>query len=197
MLENLTQLVNGVAQTLATKIAGMATVSAFPQIGKRIRLPALLIDIDQLEPGEDPGTGELAMKASIQAYIVVDPVVGNAQALVKELAARVAMAGIHENWGVPVAPAKLVQIGDASFRPELNGYETWLVEWTNDIRLGTEIDWQTYADPASSRIFDSLEGKAPASAYPVTEVVWGIWPDVGVGHEQDYRTPTEIISELN
>lgn len=196
MLDNLTQLVNGVAQTLAGKISGMATVAAFPQIGKRIRLPAILIDIDQLDPDNDPGTGELALKASVQAYIVVDPAVGNPLALVKELAARVAVAGTHENWGVPVAPAKLIQLGDASFRPELLGYETWLVEWTNDIRLGAEIDWQTYADPESNLIFDSLTGKAPAGAYPVSEVVFGIWPDVGNGHEQDYRPPAEVLSEL-
>lgn len=196
MLENLTQLVNGVAQTLATKIAGMATISAFPDIGKRIRLPALLIDIDQLEPGDDPGTGELALKASIQCYVVIDPTAGNAQALVKDLAARVAVAGMNENWGVPVAPARLVQIGDASFRPELNGYEVWLVEWSNDIRLGSEIDWQTYADPTSYRVFDSLEGRADSGIFPISEVVFGVWPDVGQGHEQDYRSPSEVISEL-
>lgn len=196
MLENLTQLVNGVAQTLSVKITGMATISAFPDIGKRIRLPALLIDIDQLEPGDDPGTGELALKVSIQCYVVIDPTAGNAQALVKDLAARVAVAGMNENWGVPVAPAKLIQLGDASFRPELLGYETWLVEWTNDIRLGAEIDWQTYADPESNLIFDSLTGRAPAGAYPVSEVVFGIWPDVGTGHEQDYRPPAEVLSEL-
>lgn len=195
MLENLAQLVNGVAQTLAEKVPGMATISAFPDIGRRIKLPAILIDIDQLEPDDDPGTGELALQATIQAFVVVDPTAGNAQALVKDLAARVAVAGMNENWHVPATPAKLIQIGDASFRPELNGYEVWLVEWTNNIRLGSEIDWQTYADPASKRVFDSLEGLAGEGIYPVREVVFGIWPDVGPGHEPDYMPLGAILNE--
>ncbi len=44
-----------------------------------------------MEPGHDPSTGETALVVRMQARVVIDPNLADADMLVRELAARVAI----------------------------------------------------------------------------------------------------------
>ena len=54
-----------------SEIIGIQHCGAFPRRRDDIRLPAILIDLVELEPGSDPGTGELALIAHFEARILV------------------------------------------------------------------------------------------------------------------------------
>ncbi|GAA5785106.1 hypothetical protein [Chitiniphilus shinanonensis] len=57
--------------------------------------------------------------------------------------------------------AQFAQAGEDAFKPDLNGYLVWLVEWTHEIHLG-ELAWP-YPDQTG------------------IQVLFGIAPDVGAG----------------
>lgn len=137
MLDNLAQLHTAVVGGMRTKLIGIPTVDAYPIIHKRIHLPAVLVELSEMEPGADPGTGETALIGRFQARAIVDPNAADAEMQVRELAARIAVAITHETWGLDVSIAQLVQIGDDAFKPELDGYLVWVVEWTHEFHLGT------------------------------------------------------------
>lgn len=53
---------------------------------------------------------------------MVDPNRPQAALSVCELAAQVAVALTHEQWGLPITQAKLSRMGEALIKPDLEGY---------------------------------------------------------------------------
>ncbi|WGS51754.1 hypothetical protein LFL96_04910 [Paraburkholderia sp. D15] len=153
---------------LRERLPDVPAIDAYPRIGKRIPTPCIAIEMSEMEPGHDPGNGQTSLIGRFQARAIVDPLGPHADLAVRQLAARIACAVQGETWGVPVTPAKLVQIGDDPFKPELDAYLVWLVEWTHEFDLGDV----TQPFPGSGAV-----------------VVWGVDPETGNGHEADYREP--------
>lgn len=166
MLDNLAQLHAPIVDGLRAKLAGVPTVEAYPATQRRIRLPAVLIELAEMEPGTDPGTGETALVGRFQARAIVDPSQAGADLVVRELAARIAVGLTHATWGLEITPAQLVQIGEDSFKPELDAYLVWVVEWTHEFHLG-DMAWP-YPDESG------------------LTVVLGVYPETGAGKETSY-----------
>lgn len=166
MLENLAQLHAAIVAGLRDKLKGVPTVDAYPVIQRRIHLPAVLVELAEMEPGDDPGTGETALVGRFQARAIVDPNHACAALLVRELAARIAVAITHETWGLPIGVAQLVQIGEDAFKPELDGYIVWVVEWTHEFHLGETV-WP-YPDESGLTI------------------MLGMYPETGAGKQGSY-----------
>lgn len=166
MTTSLAQIHAAIVAGLRTKLAGIPTVEAYPVIERRIHLPAVLVELAEMEPGDDPGTGETALKGRFQARAIIDPNLAGADMQVRELAARIAVAITHETWGLGISTADLVQIGEDAFKPELDGYLCWMVEWTHEFHLGATA-WPYPDDTGLS-------------------IMLGIYPDTGTGNEVDY-----------
>lgn len=166
MLDNLAQLHAAIVAGLRAKLNGVPTVDAYPVIQRRIHLPAVLVELAEMEPGDDPGSGETALIGRFQARAIIDPIQANADMQVRELAARIAVAITHETWGQEIGIAKLVQIGEDAFKPELDGYMVWVVEWTHEFHLG-ESAWP-YPDESG------------------LTVMLGMYPETGTGNEASY-----------
>jgi hypothetical protein len=95
-----------------------------------------------LEPGKDPGTEELALRARFEARVVVDGTVENSSIVVRSLAAEVARVVSKNTWNVKnIAPGEFLSAEVDNFRPELDAYLVWLVEWTHELHLGKSI-WE-------------------------------------------------------
>ena len=139
MIDSLAQLHTAIVSGLRAKLDGVPTVEAYPVLQRRIGLPAVLVELAEMEPGNDPGNGATALIGRFQARAIVDPNAAQADLQVRELAARVAVALTHETWGLPITMASLVQIGDDAFKPELDGYLVWVVEWTHEFHLGEAV----------------------------------------------------------
>ena len=166
MLDNLAQLHSAIVDGLRAKLDGIPTVDAYPVIRRRVQLPAVLVELSEMEPGKDPGTGETALVGRFQARAIVDPNLTAADMQVRELAARIAVAITHETWSLPIGSARLVQVGEDAFRPELDGYMVWVVEWTHEFHLGATV-WP-YPDETG------------------LTVMLGLYPETGAGRENRY-----------
>lgn len=165
MLDNLAQLHTAIVHGLQAKL-GVQTVDAYPVIRRRIVLPAVLVELSEMGPGRDPGTGETALVATFQARAIVDPNLPDADVQVRELAAHIAVAITHETWGLDVSIAQLVHMGEDAFKPELDSYMSWVVEWTHEFHLG-ESAWPYPDDTALT-------------------IMLGMYPETGATHEDDY-----------
>jgi len=142
------------------------TADAPPQTQRALRVPAVYLEIDSIEPLQEAGDSRLLADLRWQARCLVDPNQPRADLLVRALAARVAVA-LHEIRR-PIAGhghIRLVQATDDAFRPEVDGYVVWVVEFSIEIALG--------------------ELEPPG--IPPSEIYVGIDPKIGAGHENDYE----------
>lgn len=164
MLDSLEQLHAAMIAKLREKLPSIANVDEYPVIKRKIQIPAVLVELSELTPGDDSGTGTTAFIGRFQARAIVDPNQTKAELVVRELAARVAVAVKHETWGIEVSAAEIVgDITEDSFKPDLDGYLVWLVEWTHQFELGDE-SWP-YPDETGQTIMigiypDTGDGKA-------------------------------------
>jgi hypothetical protein len=163
-LQSIEQLHEAIRGGLAARLAGVPTVLHYPPSEATLALPAVLVELAALRPGRDPGTGETALLARFTARLIVDAAGAKAALALRELAARLALSLQHENWGLPVGMAQLLQAGAAA-TPAAGRLE-WQLEWTHEFELG-----------------------APAWPYPDSsrqQLMLGLDPDTGLGHKPLY-----------
>ncbi|SEN18889.1 hypothetical protein SAMN04487857_111110 [Pseudomonas sp. ok272] len=171
---SLDQLYDAIEQHLQAHLPGVEAVAFWPQIEENqgIPLPSVFLELTQMEPAQDIGTGETALKCTIEARIIVDPIRSAHHQQAMQLASQLAVLLRAQSWGLAVDPAEFVQATQDWTRPELDGYTVWLVEWTQTVYLGTE-QW-------------------PWPDQPPGTLVFGFNHDTGPGHEADYIKPEEL-----
>lgn len=136
MSVNLVALHEAILAGLAAGFPDVPQVAAYPDIRRRVAaLPAILVELSDLEPGADPGTGEAGLIGRFQARVIVDPNRRDAQMQVRQLAARLTACLRDADWGLPVGVARFVQAGEDAFNPDLDGYIVWLVDWTHEFSV--------------------------------------------------------------
>lgn len=125
---------------LKEEISAIQTCEIYPAIRKELLAPAVFVELVSLESGKDPGTEELALKARFEARIVIDSTIENAPIIVRTLAAEVAKVVNKNTWNVKnVSPGEFISGGGDDFRPELDAYLVWMVEWVHTIHVGRSI----------------------------------------------------------
>jgi len=142
------------------------TADAPPQTQRALRVPAVYLEIDSIEPLQEAGDTRLLADLRWQARCLVDPNLPRADLLVRALAARVAVA-LHEiRRPIPGhGHIRLVNATDDAFRPEVDSYIVWVVEFNMELALG------------------ELE---PPGITP-SEIHVGIDPKIGTNHIDDYE----------
>jgi len=161
----ITELHNAILTEITSKITGIETSGFYPKLRTAIKTPAVFIDLASMEPGTDPGTGELALIARFEARVVL----GNNDTAclnVRELAAEVARVINKNSFGLNVKAAALVSITPDHFRPDIDAFEIWMVEWQHEIHIGQSV-------------WDGV-GIIPE------EIYLGYVPFVGTGNEDKY-----------
>ncbi|MEW8420079.1 MAG: hypothetical protein AB2690_22915 [Candidatus Thiodiazotropha endolucinida] len=130
-------------QAILEGIAGLPGVQhcgAFPSRMDKVTLPAVFVDLVELESASDPGTGELALITHWEARVVVAESQGNADAVIRSLILAVMLWLYRHPWPQKnIGRAKLKQAGPDHFSPELQGHTIWLIEWTHSIRVGESV----------------------------------------------------------
>lgn len=169
MLENLKVLHDAIERGMRAKLPAMKRIEAYPRLGQKIDTPLIAIELSEFEPGHDDGTGDVPLIARMQARVVFDPIAEGAELGVREVAARVAMVVHGNTWELPITPGKVVQVAEDPFRPQLDTYCVWLVEWTHEFGLGMDMG-------------DIPDGPA---------ILWGVDPDTGSGNEGQYWNPAD------
>ena len=115
-------------------------MTVWPNISDRVALPAVFLELAEIEPGTDIGTGATTLVCKFEARIIVDPIKPHHQRQAVQLATQLAVLLRAQTWGLPVEPAEFVQAQQDWTQPALDGYTVWLVEWTQQVYLGVE-EW--------------------------------------------------------
>lgn len=171
---SLEQLFGAIEQHLQVNLPGVEMVAVWPDLdGKHhIPLPAVFLEIAEIEPGQDMGTGETVLVCRFEARIIVDVIKDHHQRQAVHLATQLAVLLRAQTWGLAVEPAEFVQAVQDWVRPELDGYTVWLVEWTQTVYLGAE-EWPWPDEPPGSLVF-------------------GFSPEIGPGSEGEYLAPESL-----
>ncbi|KAF2395406.1 hypothetical protein [Pseudomonas frederiksbergensis] len=157
---SLDQLYQAIEQHLVTHLPGVQTVSAWPNIEDRIALPAVFLELAEIEPGVDIGTGETTLVCKFEARIIVDPIRPLHQQQAVQLATQLAVILRAQTWGLPVEPAEFVQASQDWTQPVLDGYTVWLVEWTQQVYVGPQ-EWPWPDQPPGMLLFGFNEDVKP------------------------------------
>lgn len=165
-------LLAAIEQTLAAQLTEIEQVLRGPLGSAAPTLPAVLLDLVQLQPGQDPGSGETAVLCTLQARVLVVPGDAAAEALALRSVARLATLLRSQTWGLEVQPAAFVEARPVDQEAGLEAYRCWLVEWRQLVLLG-EPEW-------------------PWEDQPPGSLLLGIDPQTGPGHEADYFAPEDL-----
>ncbi len=164
----MTALHAAIIASLKSTFSSVPTCEAYPRLVKKISSPAILTEIVDLTPTTDLGTEQLEVAARFRAYIVFDLTDLAAEMDTVNMAAAVAAAiKKASRFGCEVGPAKVLSVEPADFKPDLLGFSSWVVEWTHEVCFGDSV-WS-------------------GTGSPVTEIMVGWSPDIGIGHEPDYE----------
>lgn len=129
-----------ICNKLREEIPAIQTCEMYRAVRREIIAPAVFVELVSLEPGKDPGTEELALRARFEARVVVDGTVEDSQVVVRELAAEIARVVNRNTWGVEnISPGEFLSAEVDDFKPELDAYLVWLVEWTHELHIGQSV----------------------------------------------------------
>lgn len=147
----------------------LATVDDYPEDRQRIAVPAALLELTEMTavPDDDPGTGQLALELQFELRYVVGFRGANQGRLIRRNAAALAHFIQHNQWGLPVEPARVMVCEPDAFSPELDQYLVWRIEWAQVVHIG-ENEWLD-------------------TGIPPREVWVGVDPRIGPEHLPDYR----------
>ena len=121
-----------------SEIVGIQHCGVFPKRRDDIRLPAILVDLVELEPGGDTGTDELGLISHWEARILVSDQMSESDLWALVQAAMLWL--FNHSWPeTNIGRAKLKQAGPDHFSPEFQGHSMWLIEWAQRIRVGENI----------------------------------------------------------
>lgn len=167
-MTTLIDIADAIVTKLRDALPDIPTIAADPpaQSQRAIRVPAIYLDIAELEPINNPGDGRISVDARFEARCLVDPNMPRSHLAVRELASRTIRALQEIRRPVPNhGHIRIARAGGDEFRPVMEGYEMWEVEFNVEIYLG------------------ELE---PAGVTP-TEIYFGMTPAIGPNHVPDYE----------
>jgi hypothetical protein len=151
------------------------SVAAYPKLERRVTLPAVLVDLEELEP-DDFGEGAFDCWARFTAYCICDPNAAGADLAVRNLAATVAVRiKQEEDFGTTVErQAEVLRVAPDAFRPDLDGYLVWAVEFRIGLALGETV-WS--ANPAAGVSVATITVGDLNSAYTDKQLVSAAEPE--------------------
>ena len=139
---------------LATKLPGVHVEAYTPDFRTRrhMNLPALLIELDTIEPFSDFGNSRDRSRVYLNfaARVLVDPNLPTGWVDLKEFAA-IAWWALRD-WTpqtTNVGPINLKHAGEDFFKPGLEGFMVWLIEWEQEAWLDFNPD---VVEPLVSKI---------------------------------------------
>jgi hypothetical protein len=154
---SLEQLYGAIERHVQAYLPGVQTVAAWPAIEDCVRLPAVVIEMAEMEPGQDPGTGEVGLACKFEARVITDPIQEDHHQQAVFLAGQLTVLLRLQSWGVEVEPAEFVRAMQDWTKPELDGYTVWVVEWTQQIYLG-EAQWPWPDQPPGTLVLSIEPG---------------------------------------
>lgn len=154
---NITTLHTAIKAALATQFPGV-TVDYYSRPGDKVKTPAILFELDSIEPdGDDMGTEQLPVILRFNAYAVREfGEKDQNKLLVRLLAANVAAFIRGHKWSQPVKRAVFEGVSTDQFDGDAKNYEVMRIEWTHEAILGADVWADTGAIPDT--VFTNEQG---------------------------------------
>lgn len=170
---NLDTLHQSILDSITAAFPAVQTVEDYPETRKRIQVPAILVELSELDEAieDDAGTEQLPLRARFEARIIIGFRTPNAKREIRKLATSLALHVKNQRWSLGafgVGPAEVLGVYPDEFEPELDQYEVWRVEWQQLIHIGVNV-W----------------APDPDAVVPTT-VMLGYDPEIGPPNEEDY-----------
>lgn len=177
----ITQFHTAISTAIATHFGANVNTVAWYEQGeetngqpKAIKTPAIILDIESADEGEDGGDDRTPLLCHITAYCILGRATPSLEIAVRDFASQL-FAKLRKNkWGLGhnVSFPSSITLGPGKFDPEKNGYESWFVSWDQTVFLGTDVWLGT--------------GSVP------TDIYLGFSPEIGFGYEDKYDVVTEL-----
>jgi hypothetical protein len=129
----------------------------YPSPRGEILAPAVFLEIASYGVGNDPATGELALIANVEARVVVDSKIEDAEIVSHSLACEIANIAHLNSFGCNISPAKLSGITRDFFKPEFDMYLCWLVEWSHEFHVGDSVWLENGVPPHIVKIGEHID----------------------------------------
>jgi hypothetical protein len=129
----------------------------YPNPRGEVIAPAVFLEIASYGVGDDPATGELALIANVEARVVVDSTIENAEIVCQSLACEIANVAHLNSFGCEISLAKVTGITRDFFKPEFDMYLCWLIEWQHQFHLGSSVWLETGVPPHIVKIGEHID----------------------------------------
>jgi len=143
MSTTLTQVHEAILARLRDTFQKVTVESYDPDPKLSVLAPALFLELEEFDPGDDIGDGRLPAQCRFSIHCVLGWEVENLALEIREFAAAVAML-VRDNgiWLKGSVLTKPKQIGayPGNFRKDTNsGYDSWVVSWEQTVYLGESV----------------------------------------------------------
>lgn len=134
-----------------------------------IETPAIILEIESAEEGDDVGDDRIPMLCHITGYCILSQKTTDLQIELRNFASQLLGEVRKNKWslGNDVSFPFSVTLGPGKFNPEVQGYDSWFVSWAQTLYIGESV-WK------------------PTGIIP-TEIWWSWAPDIGIPHVDDYQ----------
>ena len=167
-LKNLKTALDTIKHAMHTHfLSKKISVEILDPLKEDIIAPSILLDLDQIDDGEDQGDEKIPYECTLTAYCILDANTPKLSLAIKDFAAETMQVVRRNTWNLIGAniPENL-SAQPASIKPGKRGYEAWAVTWKQTFRIGENVWDSTFPAPSIVMFSDS--------------------PDIGIPHEADY-----------
>ncbi|SMG65601.1 conserved hypothetical protein [methanotrophic bacterial endosymbiont of Bathymodiolus sp.] len=129
------EILEGISQ-----LTGVQHCGNYPRRMDEVTLPAVFVDLVELEPDTDPGTDELALITHWEVRVIVSESQKETDKIIRSLILSIMIWLFSHSWPQKnIGRAQIKQAAPDHFSPELQGHIIWLIEWTHSIRVGDSV----------------------------------------------------------
>lgn len=166
------QIVEAVRTRFGPRLKTVAEYDPVDTHSKTIKTPAVLLELVEIRPAGRVTGGRTPVELSWSAHCVLSSATDKVQREVRNFAAQVLRLVDGNSWGLGSAVTRAAELEafPGMFKPGDKGFESWIVNWKQTAHLGGT--WELPVDG------------------PADEVFVGEFPNIGPGHEGDYKRVT-------
>ncbi len=131
-----------VRSAISDHFTGKVQVLAYPMETGEVRTPAVLLEMESAEEGQDPGDGRIAMRCRMAAHCVLGFQTENIGLEVRSFASQLFTLVTDNKFGLgsDVSWPEAMELHPGEFKPGKAGFESWCVIWEQTLYLG-ESEW--------------------------------------------------------
>ena len=122
-------------KNLKSSFKDIPVFDSYPEAKRLESVPAIFFEMTDFEPVNDPMTGEIDFETRWEGRVICGPKPGS-QIEARDICAKMALSLNKKSFVSNADPIKIIRCTDDNFDRRVAGYEVWVCEWSQVIRLG-------------------------------------------------------------